>query len=113
MRFLQGTISYPEVKWGTAEERAVKNTPLIDFVDQLAHVGADGIELWGRHLENASEADIEALADAIEGTGQKVVVLSPYWDFSSGDDAVEASLEDARRYPVSYTHLTLPTKRIV
>jgi len=98
MRFLQGTVSYPEVKWGTAEERAVKNTPLVDFVDQLADVGADGLELWGRHLENLDEAGIEALARAIDETGQKVVVLGPYWDFSSSDEAVERSLEEADDY---------------
>jgi len=98
MRFLQGTISYPQVKWGTAEERAVKNTPLVDFVDQLADVGADGIELWGRHLENLDEAGMEALARAIDETGQKVVVLGPYWDFSSSDEAVERSLEEADDY---------------
>lgn len=98
MRFLQGTISYPEVKWATAEERAVKNTPLIDFVDQLAEVGADGIELWGRHLDNLDEAEIEALSQAIEKIGQRVMVLAPYWDFSSSDEAVEASLADADRY---------------
>lgn len=98
MRFLQGTISYPEVKWGTAEERAVKNTPLIDFVDQLGDLCADGIELWGRHLDNLDEAEIEALSEAIEESGQRVMVLSPYWDFSSSDEAVEASLADADRY---------------
>lgn len=98
MRFLQGTISYPEVKWGTAEERAARNTPLIDFVDQIADVGVDDIELWGRHLEGLSEAQVEALAGAIEETGQKVVVLAPYWDFSSSDEAVERSIEDAGKY---------------
>lgn len=98
MRFLQGTISYPEVKWGTAEERAAKNTPLIEFVDQIADVGTDDIELWGRHLEGLSEAQVEALAGAIDETGQKVVVLSPYWDFSSSDEALERSLEDAGKY---------------
>jgi sugar phosphate isomerase/epimerase len=98
MRFLQGTISYPEVKWGTREARAAKNTPLVDFVEQLAGVGADGIELWGRHLEDLDEREVEALAAAIEDSGQKVVVLAPYWDFSSGDEAVEESLADAERY---------------
>lgn len=98
MRFLQGTISYPQVKWSTAEERAVRNTPLIDFVEEMADVGADGIELWGRHLENLDEAGIEALAGAIEETGQKVVVLAPYGDFSSSEEAVERSLEEAGEY---------------
>ncbi len=98
MHFLQGTISYPEVKWGTAEERAVRNTPLVDFVDKLADVGADGIELWGRHLENLGEAEVEALAGAIKASSQKVEMLAPYWDFSSSDEAVEKSLGDAHEY---------------
>lgn len=98
MRFLQGTISYPELKWGAPEKRAVRNTPLVDFADQLATVGADGIELWGRHLEELDEREVEALAGAIGETGQEVVVLAPYWDFSSSDEAAERSLEDARRY---------------
>jgi len=98
MRFLQGTISYPEQKWGKPEERAVRNTPLIDFVEDLAGVGADGLELWGHHLDDLDESDVEALAQKITETGQSVEVLGPYWDFASSGEAVENSLEDARRY---------------
>ena len=98
MRILQGTISYPEVKWGKAEERAGQNTALVRFVNDIAGVGADGMELWGRHLDNLTTGDIQALAKAIDRSGQKVEVLGPYWDFSSSDDTVESSLEDAKRY---------------
>jgi sugar phosphate isomerase/epimerase len=98
IKVLQGTISYPEVKWGKAEDRAAKNTPLIKFVSEMKTVGADGIELWGRHLDNLSLADVQTLASEISASGQKVEVLAAYWDFSSADSAVESSLEDARRF---------------
>jgi sugar phosphate isomerase/epimerase len=98
MKILQGTISYPEVKWGKAEDRAAKNTPLIKFVDDLVKVGADGIELWGRHLDNLPPAGADDLAAKIARSGQKVPVLAAYWDFSSSDDAVKASLVDAERF---------------
>lgn len=98
MRFLQGTISYPEAKWGKPEDRAAKNTPLAKFVKDLAGIGADGIELWGRHLEGLERKSIEALAQRITDSGQKVVALAPYWDFSSSDEALEATIEDAKRY---------------
>jgi sugar phosphate isomerase/epimerase len=97
IQILQGTISYPEVKWGKPEDRK-KNTPLIKFVDELVGVGADGIELWGRHLDGLKTADAKALAKKITDTGQKVLALAAYTDFSSSDDAVKASLEEAKRY---------------
>ncbi len=97
LRILQGTISYPEVKWGKPEDRS-KNTPLIKYVDSLTSVGADGIELWGRHLDGLSSAQIDDLAAKVRDSGQAVDVLGPYWDFSSSDEAVKASLEDARRW---------------
>jgi sugar phosphate isomerase/epimerase len=97
MKILQGTISYPEVKWGKPEDRA-KNTPLISFVDALKTIGADGIELWGRHLDGLSEEQVDALARKIAASGQKVEALAPYWDFSSSDEAVATSLEDAKRW---------------
>jgi len=98
MKILQGTISYPEVKWGKAEDRAAQNTPLVNFVDELLTVGADGVELWGRHLDNLPPAGAKDLAAKIARSGQKVPVLAAYWDFSSSDDAVKASLADAERY---------------
>ncbi|MCD6405602.1 MAG: sugar phosphate isomerase/epimerase [Planctomycetes bacterium] len=98
MKFLQGTISYADPKWGPREKRVAENTPLADFLDEIASVGADGIELWGYHLDGLGEAEVEALAKDIADSGQEVTVLSPYWDFSSSDEAVERSLEDAGRY---------------
>lgn len=98
IKVLQGTISYPEVKWGKAEDRAATNTPLIKLVKEMKGVGADGVELWGRHLDNLSVSDIEALARELKAADLKVEVLAAYWDFSSADQAVESSLEDARRY---------------
>jgi len=98
MKLLQGTISYPEVKWGKPEDRA-KNTPLIDIVDEIAGVGADGLELWGRHLDGLSDAQVEALAARIKRSGQKVVVFGAYTDFSSSEDALKSTLDGAARWP--------------
>jgi len=97
IQILQGTISYPEVKWGKAEDR-LKNTPLVKILDEIKGIGADGIELWGRHLDNLSEADIKALAKAIKASGQKVVVFGAYTDFASSDESVKAAMEEGRRY---------------
>jgi|GEM_PF-3141832 len=97
MRILQGTISYPQVKWGKPEDRAC-NTALSEFAAELADVGADGIELWGRHLDGLDASEIDGLARRIAQSGQRVEVLAPYWDFSSGDEAVKESLVDARRW---------------
>ena len=97
IRILQGTISYPEVKWGKSEDRA-GNTPLSEFVAELTSVGADGIELWGRHLDGLSAAQIDGLAHKFQQSGQNVDVLAVYWDFSSSDEAVDESLADAHRW---------------
>lgn len=98
IQILQGTISYAEVKWGKPEARAAKNTPLINLIDDMKGVGADGIELWGRHLDNLSEKQIGELAAGIEESGQKVAVLSAYSDFASSDESVKTSLKDAERW---------------
>ena len=103
----------------------VKKTPGSFFADQfsnpanpLVHETTTGPEIWSQ-----MEGDVDAFVAGV-GTGGTISGVGKYLKAQNKDiqiiiaDPIGSVVADAvntgnYKYPVSYTHLTLPTKRIV
>ena len=89
-------------------EQAKKNAPCIVFIDEIDAVGRQrGAGLGGGHDER--EQTLNQLLVEMDGfaANEGIIIIAA----TNRPDILDPAL--LRPGPVSYTHLTLPTKRIV
>ena len=65
------------------------------------------------HSVVAALADTDGLSEAVIETDPELCILDVRLPPTFTDEGIRAALELRVTHPVSYTHLTLPTKRIV
>src|SRR5690349_17013395 len=58
-------------------------------------LGYDGIEFWKQYLDTA---DLDWVKRACDQAGLEVVQVCPYFDFTGGSDAYDATLREAERF---------------
>ena len=104
------TISY----YSSKDDALIKKDP-IDITQDFTNVSPNTQEIWARIINiDVSEGDLQCLGFAQVGElyveprpVAYPVTIERQCDGGAGDDSQDGI------YPVSYTHLTLPTKRIV
>ena len=67
-----------------------------DVISRLGELGYDGIEIWGRQLEELSDDEVLALRSTAEDHGLVVCATSPYFDFIQGPERWRRSLHKSR-----------------
>jgi sugar phosphate isomerase/epimerase len=88
------TIAFQNDKWGG--DRTVE-TPIDEIWPILADAGYDAIELWWPHVEHLSEHGLIDLGRRLAEAGLAVAMVSPYFDFTSGEGQARQSVQLGRR----------------
>ncbi|MFP4052896.1 MAG: sugar phosphate isomerase/epimerase family protein [Phycisphaerae bacterium] len=84
------TIAFQKNKWG--KDRLVEK-PIEEIWPIVADAGYDGIEIWYPHVEMLDGGALGELAGQLEKAGLEVAMLSPYFDFTSSEESVTASIQ--------------------
>lgn len=87
------TIAFQANKWG--RDRRVE-TPLEDILPILAEAGYDAAELWGPHVGELSDENLDAVREQMERLGLAAALVSPYFDFTTSEERAAASIELGR-----------------
>ena len=69
---------------------------LDDLVVRLGELDYDGIEVWGRDLETASDDRVKQIRTAADDQNLTVCAMSPYFDFVRGPQLWQKSVEACR-----------------
>jgi sugar phosphate isomerase/epimerase len=78
---LLGTVALEPNRWATIDPSGAASTRLATVLDTVAAAGFDGLEVWERHLLDATEPDVDAIIDG----PLPVSVFNTYVSFD-GDD---------------------------
>ena len=91
---LLGTVAIEPNRWATVDPSGAPTTVLSSWLDAAASAGFDGLEVWERHLTDATETEAEGVLDH----GLPVSVFNTYASLD-GDDATDriAAAEWVRR----------------
>lgn len=87
---LLGTVAIEPNRWSTVDPSGEPVADLAALSEEIASVGADGLELWERHLPVRVDGDPDGAADAVAGSLDAlppVRVLSTYVGFDTDDPA--------------------------
>ena len=77
----------------------VHRTMTIDqLIPRLGELNYDGVEVWGKDLENASEDRVLEIKAAADAQGLQVCATSPYFDFVPGGERWRKGVEACRTH---------------
>lgn len=85
---LLGTVAIEPNRWGTLRTDRSPEVDLLDWVDDLAHLDVDGIEIWEGHL---AALDADGVATLSTG-GTPIRIVNSYVDFDRADDGARRSV---------------------
>jgi 3-dehydroshikimate dehydratase len=86
------TIAFQKNKWG--RDRQVEK-PLNEILPILAECDYDGVEIWGEHLLSLDEHAREVVQRQLEEYKLQVAMVSPYFDFTTSDEAADTCMRHA------------------
>ena len=90
---LLATVAIEPNRWGTIRPDRSPSTRAAAWLDELAALDVDGLELWDGHLPPDGDPDLAALRDG----PTPVRILSSYVAFDGEDDAGRRAAAEARR----------------
>ena len=96
---------------GRAMEIVHEKSQLKNFVEEAFKAAEENPILIDKFIDHAMEVDVDAISDGKQVHVAGIMQHIEEAGIHSGDSA--CSLPPVSIKPVSYTHLTLPTKRIV
>ena len=73
-----------------------RSMALDDLIRRLGELHYDGVEVWGRDLEGASDERVRAIREAAEARRLTVCAISPYFDFVQGPERWRKGVEACR-----------------
>ena len=76
---------------------AMRDEPLESQLPRIRDAGYDGAELWMKHLDDRSEADLDALRRQAEDLGLALEVVSPYFWLTQTPELLQESFDIATR----------------
>jgi sugar phosphate isomerase/epimerase len=88
------TIAFQKDKWGA--DRAVE-MHLREILPILAAAGYDGAELWGPHVMDMSDGELDELAGLLREGRLAPAMISPYFDFTTSGSTAGQSVTDGLR----------------
>lgn len=94
---LLGTVAIEPNRWGTVSPDRRPVTRLDDWLVPIAEAGFDGLEVWDRHLLEATSDDV----DSVLSGPLPVTVFNSYADFGPG-----AAAEEERRIAAVWAERT-------
>jgi sugar phosphate isomerase/epimerase len=78
---------------------AFRDEPIEQIIPKLARLGYDGVEIWGNHLKDKTDAQLDEIRQIATGCNLSIEVLSPYfWLTRDLPELIEESLQTAERF---------------
>jgi sugar phosphate isomerase/epimerase len=98
-------LSLCSINFHTAfSKRGDKVTSKVEeIIPQVASLGFDGIEIWGRHLEGKSLPEIKKIKELTQEHNLEIPVISPYFDFTDTEEKWEESFNRALKF-IEYSY---------
>jgi 3-dehydroshikimate dehydratase len=75
---------------------ALRDLPILEAAGQIADAGFHGIEIWYPHVERMDTTELREVAAACASLGLSIIVISPYFSFTSGRERWNQSVELAK-----------------
>jgi len=76
---------------------ALRNSSVWDAVQEIAHAGFKGIELWYAHIDRLTPDQLMELRERCRALGVAIPVVSPYFSFTRGSERALESLHTAEK----------------
>ena len=89
------TIMLQNHKW---TKDKTPDWPVEELIPRVKGLGYDGLELWGYHITDKTDAEMEAIREIAEKAGLKIGVLAPYFRFTESQESADASLQEAEKF---------------
>lgn len=86
------------MKFSVTSYATAGSMTLDELIPKLGELGYDGVEVWGRDLEDASDTRVEAIRNAADANHLTVCATSPYFDFVPGDERWRRGVEACRMH---------------
>ncbi len=90
---LLGTVAIEPNRWGTVRPDRSPSTRVAEWLDRIAQLPVDGLELWENHLPTAESPDAAAFATS----ATPIRILNSYVSFDAADPAERRAVADAAR----------------
>jgi sugar phosphate isomerase/epimerase len=88
------TIAFQRDKWGAGR---VVERHLPEVLPILAEAGYDGAELWGPHVMDLPDAQLDEVGRLLVEGGLEAAMVSPYFDFTTSDETAARSVAEGLR----------------
>ncbi len=88
------TIAFQDNKWGPGR---VVEKPLRDILPAIAAAGYDAAELWGPHVMDLRETELDDVAALLAEAALAAAMVSPYFDFTTSAETAARSGRDGLR----------------
>jgi sugar phosphate isomerase/epimerase len=84
------------MKFSVTSYAVFRSMTLDELIPRLGALGYDGVEVWGKDLEGASDERVQEIRAAADAQNLTVCATSPYFDFVPGGERWEKGLAACR-----------------